>query len=166
MRYKETGNLHLDFHGATNTTINYLVDNYGRKALKEIFFQVGHDVYKSIRQNLAKGLVEELLEHWQYFFAREKGDFEIKHENGKITLTVKSCPAVNHVRKLGLKLSPHFCDQTIYVNEGLCHGTEYEIKTTKTGENSCRQVLQKTGGKAGSGKVARAGAGVNQRRKK
>jgi len=33
MRYQETGGLHLDFHGATNTTIDYVVDEYGVEAL-------------------------------------------------------------------------------------------------------------------------------------
>ena len=36
MRYRETGELHKDFHGALNTTVDYVVGKYGRDALREI----------------------------------------------------------------------------------------------------------------------------------
>jgi len=66
MRYKSTGELHLDFHGATNTTINYIVDNFGETALTEIFNRVGKDVYKSIHQGLMNNDPSELIEHLDY----------------------------------------------------------------------------------------------------
>lgn len=143
MRYRETGNVHLDFHGATNTTIDYIVDNYGIDALKEILFRVGRDVYKDIRENLAKGNPEELVKFWEYFLSREEGDFTIEKQGDEIILEIESCPAVNHVKRLGLPLSPHFCKQTEFLNCGLCEGTPYSIETEKTGENSCRQILKR-----------------------
>ena len=143
MRYQETGELHLDFHGATNTTIDYIVENYGPEAMQEIFFKVGHDVYKSIRENLQQGDKTELLQHWRHFFDREGCDYTIEEDGETVTLTIKECPAVKHIRKLGLKLSPNFCDQTNYVNKGLCDRTGYTIDTVKTGEGSCIQTLRK-----------------------
>jgi len=143
MRYKETGQIHLDFHGAVNTTVEYISGKYGAEALHEIFFATGRDVYKDIREHLRKGDSSELLKYWKYFFDREKGDYEIKEENGNIVFHVKTCPAVRHVKKLGLKVSPEFCSQTVYVNKGITDGTPYEIETVKTGECSCVQTLRR-----------------------
>lgn len=143
MRYKETGQVHLDFHGAVNTTVEYISKKYGLEALHEIFFATGRDVYKDIREHLRKDDSSELLNYWKYFFDREKGDYEIKEENGKIVLHVRKCPAVEHVKKLGLKVSPEFCSQTTYVNKGITDGTPYEIETVKTGEYSCTQTLRR-----------------------
>lgn len=143
MRYKDSGNTHLDFHGATNTTIDYIVDNYGVDALHDILFKTGHDVYKSIRENLSKGNSDELLEHWRYYFDREEGDYTIEQHGDDVVFTVHDCPAVRHIKKLGLTLSAHFCDQTDYVNKGMCEGTPYTIDTKITGEGSCIQTLKR-----------------------
>jgi hypothetical protein len=48
MRYQETGGLHLNCHGATNNTIDYVADKYRVKARREIFFKAGRDVYNDI----------------------------------------------------------------------------------------------------------------------
>ncbi len=143
MRYKDTGNVHLDFHGAVNTTINYIVKKFGVDALHDTFFKTGRDVYKSIREKLSNGDNSELIEHWSYYFDREKGKYRIVTEQDCVILHVDECPAVRQVKKLGLDLSPNFCDQTEYVNKGMCHNTDFEIETVKTGECSCVQTLRR-----------------------
>ena len=141
MRYKSTGEVHLDFHGATNTTISYIVEKFGESALKEIFNRVGKDVYQSIHNGLKNDDPSELIEHLEYYFNREQGEFELNVTDNKITVEVKKCPAVAHIQKLGLELSPHFCQQTIAVNEALCDGTPWECETVVTGQGSCRQIF-------------------------
>ncbi len=147
MRYRETGELHLDFHGATNTTINYIAGNFGEKALHEIFFAVGQKVYKSIHEKLKQGDTSELVEHWQYFFTREKGGFQIEETTEAIVLEVNECPAVRQLLKLGLIPSPLFCTQTILINEALCEETSFELKTEITGCGKCRQTITRRGAK-------------------
>ena len=143
MRYKSTGELHLDFHGATNTTINYIVDNFGEAALTEIFKRVGKDVHKSIHEGLKNDNPTELIEHLDYYFSREHGDFTLSVEADEILLEVKQCPAVAHIRKLGLELSPHFCQQTVEINNALCADTPWQCKTTLLEPGSCIQKFSK-----------------------
>ena len=52
LRYNEEGNVHLDFHGAVNTTIEFIVSRYGVEAMHEIFRRVGQDVYQDLRRHL------------------------------------------------------------------------------------------------------------------
>ena len=148
MRYKSTGEVHLDFHGTANTTIDYITKNYGVDALKEIFKRVGGDVYRSIHEGLVAGDASELIEHWGYYLEREGGDFDILEKEESITLTIKDCPAVRHVKKIGLEVSEFFCEQTISLNEGLCSETPYEITTKLTGEGKCVQTLRRRTGEA------------------
>ena len=75
LRYNEDGNVHLDFHGATNTTIEFIVGRYGIEAMHEIFRKVGRDVYQDIRRHLMAGDAEELVKHWRHFFEREDADY-------------------------------------------------------------------------------------------
>lgn len=143
LRYKEDGETHLDFHGATNTTIEYIIKNFGEEALHKIMFKVGYDVYEDIRQKLSEGDFGDLVQHWEHFFNRENGTYDIDIQKDKVTLTVHQCPAVKHVQKLGLKLSPHFCSQTKELNRGLCQDTGFTIETKLTGTGSCQQILRK-----------------------
>ncbi len=57
LRYQENNELHRDFHGTTDTTLNYIAEHFGEEALKEILRKTGRDVYKSIREKLARGIL-------------------------------------------------------------------------------------------------------------
>lgn len=141
LRYNEGGNVHMDFHGATNTTIDFIVSRYGIEAMHEIFRKVGRDVYKDIRGHLMAGDALELVKHWRHFFERENADFDIAVGEEEIVLTVRRCPAWHHVKKISPGVSPFFCDQTIVTNRAMSDGTPFAVETTVTGEGACRQVI-------------------------
>ena len=143
MRYEEGGNVHLDFHGATNTTIDFIVERFGVDAMDEIFKKVGRDVYASIRNDLIAGDTRQLVRHWRHFFDREGADYDIAVGDDRVVLTVRRCPAWHHVKALTGSVSPHFCDQTSRTNEAMAEGSPFAIDTELTGEGSCRQVIRR-----------------------
>lgn len=143
LRYQEDGNVHMDFHGAVNTTIDFIVERYGVDVLHEIFAKVGKDVYVDLRRHMQAGDPNELARHWQHFFAREGADFDIVVGEDEIVLTVRHCPAFHHVAKIAPAVSPHFCDQTIKVNDAIAEGTPFRVDTEITGRGACRQVIRR-----------------------
>lgn len=143
LRYQEEGNVHLDFHGAVNTTIDFIVDRYGVDVLHDIFKRVGQSVYKDLRAHLMQGDADELVRHWQHFFEREGADFNIEAGPDEIVLTVNRCPAYMHVQKIAPTVSPHFCDQTVKTNEALAEGTPFKVTTEITRPGACRQVIRR-----------------------
>ncbi len=143
LRYQENGELHKDFHGTTNTTLNYIADNYGVEALKKILRKTGHDVYKSIREKLAKGDASELIEHLNWFFYREGAEFKLTVGENEIRFEVMECPAIRHLKKLGLPPSPHVCLQTTEVNAGMCEGTPWKSSVEMKGSAHCVQIFRR-----------------------
>lgn len=143
MRYREGGNVHLDFHGATNTTINFIIEHFGVAAMDEIFAKVGAEVYASIRRDLGAGDARQLVAHWRHFFERENADYDIAVSADEIVLTVRRCTAWHHVQALTGSVSPHFCDQTSRVNDAMADGTPFRIDTEITGPGACRQVIRR-----------------------
>jgi hypothetical protein len=143
LRYAEGGEVHLDFHGATNTTIDFIISRYGVEAMDAIFRKVGKDVYRSIHDDLVAGDTGQLVRHWRHFFTRENCDYDIDVGADEIVLTVSHCTAWHHVAKLVGTPSPHFCDQTSRTNEALAEGSPYAIDTEITGPGSCRQVIRR-----------------------
>ena len=143
LRYQEDNELHLDFHGTTNTTLNYIADNYGVDALKGILRKTGREVYKSIHEKLLKGDASELLEHLNWFYFREKGKYQLTVEENRIVLEVFECPAIRHLRKLGLEPSAHVCLQTSEVNAGMCENSPWHSEVRVIGEGHCIQTFTK-----------------------
>ena len=107
LRYRESGELHLDFHGSTNGAIEFITTRYGREGLRQILRETAHKVYRSIHQKLKAGDLSELAEHWRYFMEREQAEFELKQTADGLELTVRVCPAVRHLKKLGITPSPY-----------------------------------------------------------
>jgi hypothetical protein len=141
MRYRETGQVHLDFHRTTNGTIAYLRKKYGLRFLDAVFRRTAHDVYRSIHEDLKRGDPEQLVQHWQYFFDRENGRYRLERKRGAIRFTVRECPAVAYLRRSGLKVDPAFCRQTAVVNKALAEGTPFRIDTEVLGGGRCIQTI-------------------------
>ena len=143
MRYRETGQVHLDFHRTTNGTIAYLRKTHGLEFLDEVFRRTARDVYRSIREDLLRGDPEQLVEHWAYFFDREGGEYDIERSGDEIRLIVRRCPAVAYLEGRGIEVDPEFCRQTLAVNQALAEGTPFEITTEVLGNAQCVQTLRR-----------------------
>ena len=143
LRYQENNELHRDFHGATNTTLDYIADHYGVDALKGILQTTGEKVYKSIHDKLAKGDASELLEHLNWFYFREGAKYQLTVDENEIKLEVFECPAIRHLKKMGLPISKHICLQTGEVNAGMCKETRWESGVEVLGEGHCIQTFRR-----------------------
>jgi hypothetical protein len=129
MRYRDTGNLHLDFHRMTNGTITYLRERYGVAFLDEVIRRTARDVYQSLRADLLAGNPEPLIEHWTYYLEREGGDFSVERKDGEVRVNVHRCPAAGYLRECGLIPDPAFRRQTTVLLDALCEGTPFNVST-------------------------------------
>ena len=143
LRYQENNELHKDFHGTTNTTIEYIAGKYGEDALKMILRKTGREVYRSIREKLANGDASELLEHLNWFYFREGAPYQLTVSENEIRMEVFECPAHKHLNALGLPISQHSCLQTIELNAGMCENTPYESSVEIISPGHCVQIFRK-----------------------
>lgn len=143
MRYKETGQVHMDFHRTTNGTIAYLHEKYGQEFVDEVFRRTARDVYRAIREDLQRGDPEHLVEHWSYFFDREGGEYTIERQGGEIRFVVHRCPAIAYLKEKGHDISPAFCRGTVVLNEALAEGTPFRITTDVQGDGRCIQTIRR-----------------------
>jgi len=141
MRYRETGQVHLDFHRTMNGTVAYLRRTYGVEFLDEVLRRTARDVYRAIREDLLRGDPEPLVEHWTYFLDREGGDYAIERGGDTVRLAVRRCPAVAYLESRGIAIDPAFCRQTAVVNEALAEGSPFEVATEVLGGGRCVQTI-------------------------
>ena len=88
LRYACKGELHKDFHASILDGVNYLVDNFGEAAAREVLQNTATKVYRQMHEKLVRGGPSELLEWWRYYLEREGGDFALDEKpDGMVTLT-------------------------------------------------------------------------------
>jgi len=143
MRYRETGQVHMDFHRTMNGTIAYLRTKYGLQFLDKVLRRTAHGVYHAIHEDLKHGDPEPLIAHWTYFFGREDGQYTITRRDGVVRMDVQKCPAVAYLQECGIPVDPEFCRQTVVVNQALAEGTPFEITTDVLGGGRCVQTVRR-----------------------
>lgn len=107
MRYIDSGELHKDFHLATNKTIDYIMKTYDQEFLAELCRRTAQDVYQDIYYNLKKGNSEPFLEHLSYYTDREGGKYTIERKKGEILFHMNACPMIQHITSSGQSVSPY-----------------------------------------------------------
>jgi len=143
MRYQELGQVHRDFHRTLNGTITYLREAHGQEFVDEVFRRTAHDVYRAIREDLARGNPEHLVEHWTYYFDREGGAYDLEREDDEIRFRVRRCPAIAYLEERGVEIDPGFCRGTVVLNEALAEGTPFESATDVLGGGQCVQTIRR-----------------------
>ncbi|MDD5729496.1 MAG: hypothetical protein PHV59_13130 [Victivallales bacterium] len=128
-------------------SIHYLAEHYGEEAVKTVLQKTGRDVYKSIHDKLVEGDASELIEHLVWFTCREGGKFKLEVNENEIRFEMLDCPAIKHLRKLGIKPDALTCLQTSEVNAGMCAGSPWTTSTEIISEGHCVQIFKKAGEK-------------------
>jgi hypothetical protein len=143
MRYTDTGEVHKDFHLATNATIDFVLSEYGIDFLKELFGRTAKNVYKDIYENLQKGDHKPLLEHWKYYYTREQGVFSVSERDGGFTFHVTECPACRHLKEKNTPITDNYYLQISLLNEAWAENTPFTIETHIISEGEYKMRVQK-----------------------
>lgn len=142
LRYESGGELHRDFHASILDGVNYVRDNYGEEALREVLFETGTKVYRTLHEKLVAGDSSELIAWWHYYMDREGADYSIDETPDGAVLTVRDCPAIRHLERRGIEGGKCICAATRMLNDAFCSGSPYEIVLEETGDQSCRQTFR------------------------
>ena len=156
LRYASGGELHRDFHASILDGANYVRDNYGEEALREVLFETGTKVYlrevlfetgtkvyRTMHEKLVAGDKSELLAWWRYYMDREGADYSLEETADGAVLTVRECPALKHLENRKIGGGKGLCAATRILNEAFCSGSPYEIVLEETGDRSCVQHLRR-----------------------
>ena len=144
MRYRETGQVHMDFHRSLNGTVTHLRKTFGQGVVDDVYRRTARNVYRAIREDLMRGDPEHLVEHWTYFFDREGGAYDIERDGDTIRFVVHRCPAIAYLKEQGLDIDPAFCRGTVVLNEALAQCTPFDITTDVLGDGRCVQTIRRT----------------------
>lgn len=140
--------LHKDFHGALSNGIEYLDRQYGEAAVKEYLRQFADSFYAPLKTEICRRGLAALKEHIERTYKIEGGEVDIKFSEDEMTVRVKACPAITHMRSHGYHVARLFVETIRTVNEAICEDTpfaaellEYDEQTGASVQKFTRRLL-------------------------
>ena len=132
-----------DFFFAVNATFRHILENYGEEALHRYWEEMGREHYRGVTEAMQERGLEALKEHWEQLFPQEPGsEAELALDGDCLTLTVKTCPAILHLKQHRREVSPVYCDHCTYVSRGMCEPAGVSVEVSGGG-GSCVQAFRR-----------------------
>lgn len=128
-----------DFFFANNAIFRYLHDRYGKEALIDYWRCLGREYYRRRGERWREGGPAALAADWQAYFAEEpQTEMECRVEADAVTLEIKVCPAIKHLRDQHREVMPCFCEHCDHVGDAMAQEAGYTFER-HGGDGSCRQ---------------------------
>lgn len=130
-----------DFYFAINATFRFIHDNWGETALIDYWQALGREHYAELTERFRQGGIDAVREYWQAFFDEEPGgDVCVEQDGDTVTITVRTCPAIKHLRDHGREIMPLYCRHCEVVSRAMCEGAGIGV-SVEGGGGSCVQVF-------------------------
>jgi hypothetical protein len=134
-----------DFYFAVNATFRFILMKLGTEGLRRYWTDLGTRYFAPVRERWQQGGLPGVADYWRAFFSAEPGaDVEVSQSVEAVTLDVKVCPAIKHLREHGREMVPCFCQHCYFISEAIAAPAGFTVGVTG-GNGSCRQVFQRRG---------------------
>ncbi|NLC57061.1 MAG: hypothetical protein GX774_09510 [Armatimonadetes bacterium] len=134
-----------DFYFAINATFRFFYERWGEEGLTRYWEALGREYFAPLSRHFREGGLAAVEEYWRDFFAAEPGgEVTVRRDGEQVTLEVRVCPAIRHLRAHGREVMPLYCRHcdvvsgTIAREAGLRFGRE-------GGDGACRQWFAPAG---------------------
>jgi hypothetical protein len=133
-----------DFYFAINATFRFMLGKFGMEGLRSYWTDLGTRYFAPVTARWKNGGLPGVATYWRTFFDAEPGaDVEVRHSNEAVTLEVKVCPAIRHLRDSGRDILPCFCQHCYFISEAMAAPAGLTVRVMG-GNGSCRQVFQRS----------------------
>jgi hypothetical protein len=134
-----------DFYFAVNAIFRHLHDRYGRAALVDYWRSLGREYYAGRSQRWRAGGPEAIAADWRDYFAQEpQAEVEVVVQESTVTLDVRVCPAIKHLRDCGREIVPYYCEHCDHVCGAMAEAAGYVFER-QGGMGSCQQQFIASG---------------------
>ena len=130
-----------DFYLAINATFRFVLGKFGIAGLREYWTELGTKYFVPVTARWSAGGLPAVAEYWRAFFAAEPGAVvEVNETNDDVTLEVKVCPAIKHLREHAREIAPCFCQHCYFISEAMAAPAGLSVRI-EGGNGSCRQMF-------------------------
>jgi hypothetical protein len=138
-----------DFYFAVNAIFRHLHDRYGKAALVDYWRSLGRKYYERRSERWREGGPEAIAADWREYFAQEpQAEAAVDAQGDTVTLDIRVCPAIKHLRDQGREIVPYFCEHCNHVCGAMAEAAGYAFER-HGGMGACRQRFVRSGTPAG-----------------
>jgi len=128
-----------DFYFAINATFRFIRSSLGADALEQYWSDLGRGYFRPVSELWRQGGLGAVEEYWRDFFAAEPGgDVEVSASGTRVTVNVRRCPAIAHLRAGQREIDPGFCRHCYFVSQAMGESAGISV-WIQGGNGSCRQ---------------------------
>ncbi len=132
-----------DFYFAINATFRFILTRLGMEGLRRYWADMGASYYQPVTERWRQGCLPSVAEYWRAFFQAEPGAaVEVGQSADAVTLDVKVCPAIKHLRENGRAIVACFCQHCYFVSEAIAAPAGLTVRVSG-GNGSCVQRFVK-----------------------
>jgi hypothetical protein len=130
-----------DFYFAINATFRFIEKRFGREGLRRYWQELGSSYYAPVTAAWNRGGLAAVADYWRAFFAAEPGaEVAVEATGERVTLDVRVCPAIKHLRAHQREIVPCFCQHCYYVSEAAAAPAGLTVRV-EGGNGACRQTF-------------------------
>ena len=130
-----------DFYFAINATFRFILQKLGPQSLRGYWTQLGEQYFAPVTERWLREGLPAVATYWRAFFDAEPGaDVDVVPGQNTVTLEVKVCPAIRHLRAHGREIVPCFCQHCYFISEAMAAPAGLTVRVDG-GNGSCRQTF-------------------------
>ncbi|MCW5552974.1 MAG: hypothetical protein KIS67_12545 [Verrucomicrobiae bacterium] len=130
-----------DFYFAINATFRFIQDRLGLAGLRRYWTDLGTTYFAPVATSWKQRGLAGVAAYWRAFFAAEPGaEVEVTESPSVVTLNVKVCPAIRHLREHHRQIAPTFCQHCYFVSEAMARPAGLTVRIAG-GNGSCCQTF-------------------------
>ncbi len=130
-----------DFYLAINATFRFVLNKFGTEGLRRYWHDLGARYSAPVTALWRDGGLGAVAGYWQDFFAAEPGaNVSVTQTEDAVTVEVKVCPALRHLREHKREVLSCFCQHCHFMNEAMAAPAGLTARVTG-GNGSCRQTF-------------------------
>ena len=129
-----------DFYYAINATFSHVRSRYGAAGLQDYWRGLGRDYQRPVWEGWRVGGLPAVGEYWIAFFAHEPGgSVEVRTDVDAVTLDVRECPAISHLRRGDRDILDTFCHHCAVMGDAAAEQAGLAIRIAG-GNGRCVQI--------------------------
>lgn len=128
-----------DFYFALNATFRFIEQRLGSEGLSRYWRDLGTRYYAPVTERWKAGGLAAVAVYWRDFFKAEPGAaVEVQTSDTEVTLHIRTCPIIKHLREHGRDILPAFCQHCYVVSSAMAAPASLRVRI-EGGNGTCTQ---------------------------
>lgn len=126
-----------DFYFAINATFRFIIDKFGHAGFVRWLRDMGRNYFAPVNAAWQSEGLPAVARYWRAFFAAEPGaDVTVEESEEEVTLHIRTCPAITHLKQGKRDIVPCFCQHCHYLNQSRAETAGLSM-TVEGGNGTC-----------------------------